>query len=65
MPGYTLLDTKIARSFGAFKLAAGINNLSDRRYYSYTLVDSSSAPTRFNAYPETPRTYYLNAGYSW
>ncbi len=65
MPGYTLLDTKIARSFGAWKLAAGINNLSDRRYYSYALVDSSSAPTRFNAYPETPRSVYLNAGYSW
>ncbi|MCK9382275.1 MAG: TonB-dependent receptor [Sulfuritalea sp.] len=65
MPGYTLLDTKIARSFGAFKLAAGINNLTDKRYYSYALTDSSTAPTRFNAYPETPRTVYLTAEYLW
>jgi iron complex outermembrane receptor protein len=65
MPGYTLVDAKIARSFGAFKLAAGINNLTDRRYYSYALTDSSTAPTRFNAYPGTPRTVYLSGEYPW
>ncbi len=65
MPSYTLVDFKVAHRIGQLKLSGGVNNLFDKKYYSYALVNSSTAPTTFSAYPETPRTAYVSAEYAW
>ncbi len=32
-----------------------VNNMFDKKYYSYALVNSSTNPTTFNAYPDLSR----------
>jgi iron complex outermembrane recepter protein len=64
MPSYVIADFKISRDFSwparGSQLSLGVNNLLDRHYYSYALVDSATAPTTFEAYPDLPRTVYLS-----
>lgn len=63
MPSYTVADIKLIHEMGAWRLAAGINNLFDEAYYSYGVVNG--AFTTFNAYPEDRRNGYLSAEYRW
>ena len=65
MPAYTVADLKLTHTIGKLTLGAGINNLFDRRYYSYALVDDPLSPTSFNAYPEARRNGYVSVGYCW
>ncbi|MDP2824957.1 MAG: TonB-dependent receptor [Sulfuritalea sp.] len=60
MPAYTLLDVKLAWQARDWKLSAGIDNLTDKRYYSYGI--RNNAATSFNAYPEAGRRIMLTAG---
>lgn len=61
MPSYTVADVKVSHQLGAWRLAAGINNLFDEKYYSYGIVDGTY--TSFNAYPEDRRNAYVSAEY--
>lgn len=61
MPGYTVADVKLSHETGAWRLAAGVNNLFDQAYYSYGIVNGSH--TSFNAYPEDRRNAYVSAEY--
>lgn len=63
MPGYTVSDLKISHDIGAWRLAAGVNNLFDKAYYSYAVTNVSATPSRFNAYPEDRRNGYVSAEY--
>ncbi|HCY64345.1 MAG TPA: TonB-dependent receptor [Oxalobacteraceae bacterium] len=63
MPGYTVSDLKISHDIGAWRLAAGVNNLFDKTYYSYAVTNVSATPSRFNAYPEERRNGYVSAEY--
>lgn len=65
MPSYTVTDVKLTHTIGTVTLAAGINNLFDRKYYSYALVNNPLAPTSFNAYPEARRNGYASVAYCW
>ena len=61
MPSYTVADIKISHESGALRLAAGVNNLFDKAYYSYGIVNGTY--TSFNAYPEDRRNAYVSAEY--
>ncbi|WP_164931986.1 TonB-dependent receptor [Janthinobacterium sp. 17J80-10] len=61
MPAYTVTDIKVSHDLGAWRLAAGINNLFDKAYYSYGIVNGTY--TSFNAYPEVRRNGYVSAEY--
>lgn len=61
MPAYNLADIKLSHEMGQWRLAAGINNLFDKAFYSYGIVNG--AFTSFNAYPEDRRNAYLSAEY--
>ena len=63
MPSYTVADIKLNHEIGAWRLAAGINNLFDKAYYSYGVVNGTF--TSFNAYPEDRRNGYVSAEYRW
>lgn len=65
MPSYTVTDLKLTHVIGPITLGAGINNLFDRKYYSYALVNDPLAPTGFNAYPEARRNGYVSVAYGW
>jgi iron complex outermembrane receptor protein len=59
MPAYSVADIKLSHQAGSWRLAAGINNLFDKAYYSYAIVNG--AFTTFNAYPEDRRNAYVSA----
>lgn len=61
MPAYNQADIKLLHEMGQWRLAAGINNLFDKAFYSYGIVNG--AFTSFNAYPEDRRNAYLSAEY--
>jgi len=61
MPAYTLADLKVSHRISDLTLAVSIDNLFDRRYYSYAIVDSPTAPTTFSAYPERRRSLMVSA----
>jgi iron complex outermembrane receptor protein len=61
MPAYTVTDIKLAHDIGDWRLALGVNNLFDRKFYSYGIVNGTF--TSFNAYPEDRRNAYLSAEY--
>lgn len=63
MPSYTVADAKVSHEMGAWRLAAGINNLFDEKYYSYGIVNGTY--TSFNAYPEGRRNVYVSAEYKF
>jgi iron complex outermembrane receptor protein len=63
MPSYTVADIKVAHQIGRIRLAAGINNLFDKKFYSYGIVNG--AFTSFNAYPEDRRNAYTSLEYRW
>lgn len=59
MPAFNVADIKLSHDMGSWRLAAGINNLFDKAYYSYAIVNG--AFTTFNAYPEDRRNAYVSA----
>jgi len=61
MPAYGLTDLKLDHRRGDLTLVAGVNNLFDKDYYSYAIVNNPLAPTSFNAYPELGRMVYAGA----
>jgi iron complex outermembrane receptor protein len=63
MPDYTITDIKLSHEIGQWRLAAGVNNLFDKAYYSYGIVNG--AFTSFNAYPEDRRNGYVSAEFRW
>jgi len=56
MPSYSVTDLKIAHRRGRATWGLALNNAFDKRFYSYAIVDSPTAPTTFNAYPEAGRS---------
>ena len=63
MPGYTVTDIKLNHEIGLWRFAVGVNNLFDKAYYSYGIVNGTF--TSFNAYPEDRRSGYVSAEYRW
>lgn len=53
MPAYSVTDIRVTREVSGWTLALAVNNLFDKRYYSYAI--RNAAGTSFNAYPERPR----------
>jgi iron complex outermembrane receptor protein len=64
MPAYTTVDMKLAHREGAWTLAAGLNNLFNRQYFTYG-VASSAVPGKYNAYPMQGRSVSVNASYQF
>lgn len=65
MPSYTTADLKINHKVGAWNLAAGVNNVFDKAYYSYGVTNVASVPSRYNVYPEARRNGYVSAEYQF
>jgi iron complex outermembrane receptor protein len=63
MPAYTLADVKLMHDRGGWRLAAGVTNLTDKKYYSYGIYDRTgfSCATPICAYPQAGRALFLSA----
>lgn len=65
MPSYTLSDLKLAYRLSGWRFAAGVNNLGDRKYFSYGIVSAFNCATPVCVYPESGRTYFASAQYGF
>jgi len=64
MPAYATVDLKLSHQEGSWLLAATVNNLFNRQYFTYG-VASTFTPGRYNAYPMQQRNFLLNATYTF
>lgn len=64
MPAYTTADLKFSRREGQWLLAAAVNNMFNRHYFTYG-VASNFTPGKYNAYPMRERNFALNATYEF
>jgi iron complex outermembrane receptor protein len=62
MPSYTLVDMKITHEVRDWRVAAGVRNLFDEKYFSYGVF--TGFPT-FAALPAPERTIFLTAQYTF
>jgi len=64
MPAYTVADLKLVHQEGNWTLAGGINNLLNKKYFTYG-VCSTSTPGIYNAYPMAERNLAVTLGYTF
>lgn len=65
MPAYTTVDTKVSHRLDNLTLALAVNNVFDKKYYSYALVNSPTTPTNYNVYPDRSRTIMASLEYAF
>ena len=61
MPAYTLLDLKLSHRIAKWDLSASVNNVFDKDYYSYGIVNSFACTTPICAYPQMGRSFFVSA----
>lgn len=64
MPAYATVDIKLSHRDGSWLVAAGVNNLFNRKYFTYGIA-SNFTPGRYNAYPMQERSISLNGTYEF
>jgi iron complex outermembrane receptor protein len=62
IPAYTVADLKLTHRVGKLNVSAAIDNVFNRKYYSYA-VRSQFVADRFNAYPLPERSFWLTLEY--
>ena len=60
MPAYTTVDMKLSHRKGSWLLAAAVNNLFNRKYFTYAIAGAPMSGV-YNAYPMQKRNFSLNA----
>lgn len=65
MPAYTLADLRLAYQLRDWRFAAGVNNLTDRKYFSYGIIPAFNCATPTCVYPEPGRTFFASAQYDF
>jgi len=62
MPGYSTTDLALEHEIGAWRFTGAVNNLFDRKYFTYGVRGGGAA---YNAYPEAERTFTISGEYRW
>ncbi|MDP1594934.1 MAG: TonB-dependent receptor [Gallionella sp.] len=62
IPSYSLFDIKLVHEMKGWQVNAAVNNLFDRRYFTYA-VSSQFTPGRYNAYTLPGRTLFVGLSY--
>ena len=65
MPAYGLLDLKLVHQLTDWTFSATINNLLDKHYYNYGIVNSFACATPVCAYPQAGLTAFASAQYAF
>jgi iron complex outermembrane receptor protein len=61
MPKYSVVDVNASHALGAWRLAAGVRNLFDKKYFSYGIINNFTCTTPACVYPEAGRTVFVSA----
>ena len=62
VPGYSTTDLALEHEIGAWRFTGAVNNLFDRKYFTYGVRGGGTA---YNAYPEPERTFSISGEYRW
>jgi len=66
MPAYALFDIKLTREWADWQYAAAINNLFDKKYFNYGLVDIfGQCGTPTCVYPQAGRVFFVSAEHAF
>ena len=65
MPSYTLTDMGLAYQVSNWRFTAGVNNLTDKKYFSYGIIGAFNCATPTCVYPEVGRTYFASVQYGF
>jgi iron complex outermembrane receptor protein len=66
MPAYALYDIKLTREWADWQYAAAINNLFDKKYFNYGLVDIfGQCGTPTCVYPQAGRVFFVSAEHAF
>jgi iron complex outermembrane receptor protein len=61
IPAYALLDLKLSYRLENWNLSAAVNNVFDKDYYSYGIINSFACTTPICAYPQMGRSFLVTA----
>jgi len=62
MPAYALVDVKLTKEWADWKYSAAINNLFDKKYFNYGVVDTFNVcGTPTCVYPQAGRVFFASA----
>lgn len=62
IPAYTLTDLKLVHQMKGWQVSASVNNLFDRKYFSYA-VSSQFTQGKYHAYTLPGRTFFIGLSY--
>ena len=66
MPAYALLDVKLSKEWADWQYSAAINNLFDKKYFNYGLVDIfGQCGTPTCVYPQAGRVFFVSAEHAF
>ncbi|MBI4291262.1 MAG: TonB-dependent receptor [Betaproteobacteria bacterium] len=65
MPAYGVADLKLGYSVRAWRFAAGVANLFDKKYFSYGIINNFNCATPSCVYPEQGRSLNASAEYTF
>jgi len=65
MPAYGVADLKLVYSIRDWRLAAGVANLFDKKYFSYGIINNFNCGTPSCVYPEQGRSVNASAQYTF
>jgi iron complex outermembrane receptor protein len=66
MPAYALFDIKLTKEWADWQYSAAINNLFDKKYFSYGVVDTFNAcGTPTCVYPQPGRVFLVSAEHAF
>jgi len=66
MPAYALFDIKLTQIWADWQYSAAINNLFDKKYFSYGLVDIfGQCGTPTCVYPQAGRVFFVSAEHAF
>jgi iron complex outermembrane receptor protein len=64
IPAYTVVDLKLIHHEGDWTMTGGINNLLNKKYFTYGIC-STSTPGIYNAYPMAERNFAVTLSYAF
>jgi iron complex outermembrane receptor protein len=66
IPAYTLVDVKLTKEWADWRYSAAINNLLDKKYFNYGLVDIfGQCGTPTCVYPQAGRVFFASAEHAF
>ncbi|HEY6721334.1 MAG TPA: TonB-dependent receptor, partial [Burkholderiales bacterium] len=66
MPAYALVDIKLTKEWADWQYSAAINNLFDKKYFNYGVVDTFNAcGTPTCVYPQAGRVFFASAEHAF